>query len=145
MKDRYQSLSHTKWQCKYHVIFIPKYRRRRLFGVVRRELGEVFHRLAGQKGCEILEGHIMRDHVHMLLGCGITDSPESVALAYLNNLAYVQDRAPVLREADINTPPRPVPQGVSQKRTSPPPTPSSASVVVPRWVLSSTTATSSPR
>ena len=55
MED-YQSLSHTKWQCKYHVIFIPKYRRRKLYGVVKRELGQVFRRLAEQKGCEIEEG-----------------------------------------------------------------------------------------
>ena len=67
MQDHYKSLSHTKWQCKYHVIFIPKYRRKRLFGVVRRELGDVFHRLAAQKESEILEGHIMSDHVHMLI------------------------------------------------------------------------------
>ncbi len=67
MEDHYQSLSHTKWQCKYHIIFIPKCRRKRLFGVVRRELGEVFHRLAEHKSCEILEGHIMPDHVHMLI------------------------------------------------------------------------------
>ena len=67
MEDRYQSLSHTKWQCKYHVIFIPKCRRKKLFGVVRKELGDVFHRLASQKECEILEGHIMPDHVHMLI------------------------------------------------------------------------------
>ena len=66
MED-YQSLSHTRWQCKYHVIFIPKYRRKKLFGVVRRELGEVFHRLAAQKGCRIEEGHILSDHVHMLI------------------------------------------------------------------------------
>ena len=64
MED-YKSLSHTKWQCKYHVISIPKYRRKKLFGVVRRELGEVFHRLAEQKGCRIEEGHIMPDRVHM--------------------------------------------------------------------------------
>jgi len=65
--ENYQSLSHTKWQCKYHNIFIPKYRRKALYGVMRRELGDVFHRLAGQKGCEIIEGHIMPDHVHMLI------------------------------------------------------------------------------
>ena len=65
MED-YQSLSHTKWQCKYHIIFIPKYRRRALFGVVRRELGNVFHRLAEQKGCRIEEAHVMSDHVHAL-------------------------------------------------------------------------------
>ena len=66
MED-YQSLSHTKWKCKYHVIFIPKYRRHRLYGVVKRKLGEVFHRLAGQKGCRIEEGHLQPDHVHMLI------------------------------------------------------------------------------
>ena len=66
MED-YQSLCHTKWNCKYHVIFIPKYRRRKLYGVVKRELGAVFHRLAGQKGCRIEEGHMKPDHVHMLI------------------------------------------------------------------------------
>ena len=66
MED-HPSLSHTKWQCKYHIIFIPKCRRRTLFGVVRRELGAVFHRLAEQKGCRIEEGHQMPDRVHMLI------------------------------------------------------------------------------
>src|SRR6516165_12624969 len=66
MED-YRSLSHTKWQCKYHIVFIPKYRKRRLYGVVRKHLGEVFHRLAKQKECWIEEGHIMPDHVHMLI------------------------------------------------------------------------------
>ena len=66
MED-YQSLSHTKWNCKYHIVFIPKYRRKRLFGVVRRELGTVFRRLAEQKQSRIEEGHIMADHVHMLI------------------------------------------------------------------------------
>jgi len=66
MED-YRSLSHTKWQCKYHIVFIPKYRKRRLYGVVRKHLGEVFHRLAKQKECWIEEGQIMPDHVHMLI------------------------------------------------------------------------------
>lgn len=66
MED-YQSLSHTRWQCKYHIVFIPKYRRKKLNGVVKRELGPVFHRLAVQKECKIIEGHIMPDHVHMLI------------------------------------------------------------------------------
>ena len=67
MEDHYKSLSHTKWQCNYHVIFIPKYRKRTLFGAVRKEIGPVFKRLAEQKGAEILEGHVMPDHVHMLI------------------------------------------------------------------------------
>lgn len=61
------SLNHTKWECKYHIVFIPKYRRKTLFGQIRRELGELFHRLARQKESEIEEGHIMPDHVHMMI------------------------------------------------------------------------------
>ncbi|MDB4744430.1 IS200/IS605 family transposase [Verrucomicrobia bacterium] len=65
--ENYQSLSHTRWQCKYHIIFIPKFRRKRLFGVLRKEIGSVFRRLDEQKGCSIEEGHVMSDHVHMLI------------------------------------------------------------------------------
>ena len=65
--DEYQSLSHTKWDCRYHVIFIPKYRRRALYGQLRRHLGEVFRKLAEQKESRIEEGHLMPDHVHMMI------------------------------------------------------------------------------
>lgn len=65
--DEAQSLSHSKWECKYHVVFIPKYRRKALFGQLRRHLGEVFHRLARQKESQIEEGYLMPDHVHMLI------------------------------------------------------------------------------
>ena len=65
--DDYQSLSHTKWECKYHVVFIPKCRRKVLYGELRKHLGEVFRRLAEQKECRIEEGHLMADHVHMLI------------------------------------------------------------------------------
>ena len=65
--DVYESLSHTKWECKYHVVFIPKYRRKALYGELRQHLGEVFRNLAKQKECMIVEGHIMPDHVHMLI------------------------------------------------------------------------------
>jgi len=61
------SLSHTQWECKYHVVFIPKYRRKVLFERLRRELGEVFRRLAEQKESRIEEGHLMADHVHMMI------------------------------------------------------------------------------
>lgn len=63
----YQSLSHTKWECKYHIVFIPKYRRKVLYGQLRRHLGEVFRELAGQRESTIVEGHLQPDHVHMLL------------------------------------------------------------------------------
>ena len=62
-----ESLSHTRWECKYHIVFIPKYRRRAIFGQIRRELGEVFRRLARQKESVIEEGHLMPDHVHMMI------------------------------------------------------------------------------
>ena len=65
--DDYQSLSHTKWECIYHVVFIPKYRRKRLYGELRKHLGEVFRRLALQKESRVEEGHLMPDHVHMLI------------------------------------------------------------------------------
>jgi putative transposase len=65
--DEYESLSHTKWECLYHVVFIPKCRRRTLYGELRRHLGEVFRRLAEQKECRVEEGHLMPDHVHMML------------------------------------------------------------------------------
>ena len=67
MSDLYHSLSHSKWDCKYHVIFIPKGRRKLLFGNLRPALGKVFHELARQKECTILQGHLMPDHVHMLI------------------------------------------------------------------------------
>ena len=63
----YESLKHTTWECKYHVVFIPKYRRKALYVQLRRDLGPVFRDLAGQKECKVEEGHLMADHVHMLL------------------------------------------------------------------------------
>jgi putative transposase len=65
--DEYDSLSHTKWECKYHVMFIPKCRRKTLYVELRKHLGEVFKRLAEQKESWIEEGHLMPDHVHMLI------------------------------------------------------------------------------
>ena len=62
-----KSLNHTRWECKYHVVFIPKYRRKALFGQIRQDLGEVFQSLARQKESQIEEGHLRPDHVHMML------------------------------------------------------------------------------
>lgn len=61
------SPNHTRWECKYHVVFIPKYRKKALFGQLRRDLGEIFHRLAKQKECNIEQGYVMPDHVHMMI------------------------------------------------------------------------------
>ena len=63
----YKSLQHTKWECKYHVVFIPKYRKKEIYGSLRRNLGEVFRRLAEQKESRIEEGHLQSDHVHMMI------------------------------------------------------------------------------
>jgi putative transposase len=65
--DERRSLNHTKWECKYHVIFIPKYRRKALYKELRRYLREVFRQLAEQKESRIEEGHLMPDHVHMMI------------------------------------------------------------------------------
>jgi len=62
-----QNLSRSKWDCKYHVVFVPKRRRKVLFGKTRRQLEEVFHALAPQKECQILEGHLMPDHGYMCI------------------------------------------------------------------------------
>ena len=63
----YQSLSHSKWECQYHVVFIPKYRRKAIYGQIREFLKGTFHDLARQKGCRIVAGHLVEDHVHMLI------------------------------------------------------------------------------
>jgi putative transposase len=65
--DTLESLNHSVWDCKYHVVFIPKCRRKTLYGELRQYLGEVFRRLAQQKESRIEEGHLLSDHVHMLI------------------------------------------------------------------------------
>src|SRR5690242_7804500 len=66
MKE-YQSLEHSRWDCKYHVVFIPKGRKKMIFGKLRKALGELFHELASHKESKIVERHLMLDHVHMCL------------------------------------------------------------------------------
>jgi len=65
--SNYRKLQHSEWECKCHVIFIPKYRRKVLYGTLRRHLGDVLRRLARQKESEIEEGHLVADHVHMMI------------------------------------------------------------------------------
>ena len=62
-----RSLNHTKWECQYHVVFIPKYRRKTLYGGLRHYLGDVLRRLAEQRESRVEEGHLLADHVHMLV------------------------------------------------------------------------------
>ena len=67
MAQKACSLSHTKWQCRHRIVFTPKYRRRVIYNQTRSDLGEIFRKLCQYKGIEIIEGHLMPDHAHMLL------------------------------------------------------------------------------
>ena len=61
------SLAHTKWMCKYHIVFAPKYRRKAIYGQIKTDIGEILRQLCNYKGVEIIEGHLLVDHVHMLV------------------------------------------------------------------------------
>jgi len=74
----WQSLSHVRWECKYHVVIIPKYRKRMLYGKVKKHVGEVIREVCRQRGIELLEGHLMPDHIHM---CVSIPPKHSVAFA----------------------------------------------------------------
>ena len=87
MKE-YQSLSHTRWDCKYHVVFIPKRRKKRIFGVLRGHLGEMFRDLAGHKESKIVEGHLMGNHVHMCISI-----PPKYAVA--NVVGYIKGKSAI--------------------------------------------------
>ena len=67
MNNSTEDLKHTRWECKYHVVFIPKYRRKVMYGSIRQELGSIIRELAQQKESEVEEGHLMADHVHIML------------------------------------------------------------------------------
>ena len=67
MATKAQSLAHTRWLCKYHIVFTPKYRRKAIFNQYRESIGEILSRLCEYKGVNIIEGHLMIDHVHMLV------------------------------------------------------------------------------
>jgi len=87
MRD-YKSLSHTRWDCKYHVVFIPKRRQKLIYGAIRRHLGETFHELAKRKGVTIEEGHLMRDHVHMCISI-----PPKYAVS--NTVGYLKGKSAI--------------------------------------------------
>jgi len=63
----WSSLSHVRWECKYHVVIVPKYRKKSLYGGMRKQVGEILRELCRQKGVELLEGHLLSDHIHMCL------------------------------------------------------------------------------
>ena len=78
MTGSFQSMAHSRWDCKYHVVFIPKRRRKAVFGNLRKHLGAIFHELARQKECTIIEGHLMPDHVHICISIPPTYAVASV-------------------------------------------------------------------
>ena len=86
--DESKTLNHSKWECKYHVVFIPKYRRKTLFKELRKDLGSVFRELARRKQCEILEGHVMSDHVHMMISI-----PPKYAVAQV--IGYIKGKSAI--------------------------------------------------
>jgi len=87
MKE-YQSLSHTRWDCKYHIVFIPKRRKKTIFGALRGHLGEVFRELARHKEAEVVEGHLRPDHVHMCISI-----PPKIAVA--NVVGYMKGKSAI--------------------------------------------------
>jgi putative transposase len=74
----WRSLSHVRWECKYHIVIIPKYRKRMLYGKVKKHVGEVIKEVCRQRGIELIEGHLMPDHIHM---CVSIPPKHSVAFA----------------------------------------------------------------
>ena len=86
--EQYESLNHTKWECKYHVVFIPKCRRRTIFGAIKHELGPMFRALTEHKESRIEEGHLMVDHVHMLIAI-----PPKHAVA--NVVGYIKGKSAI--------------------------------------------------
>ena len=78
MGSKVQSLAHTKWLCKYHIIFTPKYRRKIIYASIRESMGEILRTLCKYKGVELLEGHLMPDHVHML----VTSPPKNKCIEF---------------------------------------------------------------
>lgn len=87
MKE-YQSLSHTRWDCKYYVVFIPKRRKKMIFGAIRKHLGVVLHEIAGQKECRIVEGHLKPDHVHLCISI-----PPRHAVSYI--VGYLKGKSAI--------------------------------------------------
>ena len=87
MKE-YQSLSHSRGDCKYHIVFIPKRRKKKIFLALRRDLGEIFRELAKQKDSQVVEGHLMSDHVHMCLSI-----PRKYAVS--NVVGYIKGKSAI--------------------------------------------------
>ena len=95
MKD-WQSQAHVKWECKYHVVILPKYRRKVLYGKIRREIGRILRDLCRQKGIELVEGNAKSDHMHMLLSVPPKYSI-AMTLGYLKGKSAVRIHRELMR------------------------------------------------
>ena len=83
------SLSHTRWNCKYHIVFIPKYRRKEILGKLRSDIGQIIRQLCSYKGVEIIEAHAMPDHIHMLVRI-----PPKIAVS--NFMGYLKGKSSLM-------------------------------------------------
>ena len=83
------SLSHVRWDCKYHIVIVPKYRQKKLYGKFRTQVGEIIHELCRQKGIEVMEGHLMADHIHMCLRV-----PPKFSIAFV--IGFIKGKGAVL-------------------------------------------------
>ena len=90
----WRSLSHVRWECKYHVVFIPKYRRKAFYGRTRRRIGEIIRDLCKQRGIELLEGHAMPDHIHLVLSI-----PPKYSVA--NTVGFLKGKSAVRIHRDL--------------------------------------------
>jgi len=90
----WQSLSHVRWECKYHVVIVPKYRRRTIYGRIKRQIGGILRELCRQKGVELLEGHSMADHVHLCLSI-----PPKYSVAH--TIGFVKGKSAVRIHRDL--------------------------------------------
>ena len=86
--ENFESLSHVRWDCQYHIVFIPKYRRKVIFGKLRSNIGPILRDLCDQKGVKVLEGHAMPDHIHLCLKI-----PPKYAVSYI--IGFVKGKSAV--------------------------------------------------
>ena len=96
MQD-FESQAHVRWDCKYHVVFIPKYRRKVIYGRLKREIGKILRDLCDQRGIELVEGHAMEDHIHLLLKIPPKYSV-SYTVGFLKGKSAVRIHRELLRE-----------------------------------------------
>ena len=94
-----QNLNHSIWECNYHVVWIPKYRKKKLFGQIRVEIGKILHELASHKESQILEGHAMPDHIHMLISI-----PPKYSVAQV--VGYMKGKSAIFIARNITGKPR---------------------------------------